>query len=169
MVTMKAIGLVLLVLFCVAVFLYLRRRASTGGGFVTTRDFPGLCNALQRSGKAGSFWVVLVPATAGRDGYAANLQYSIEDGVLGADWVLVAERNIEDKDQFLACLQGAGARVTEKERNGVRYLRATGAPDLALAGQELLHRVYAVTADDDLQLIVTGFPWRKTPVATRII
>ena len=166
---MKAIGLLLLVLFCVAVFLYLRRRGRTSGGFVTTRDFPRLCNALQRSGREGSFWVVLVPATAGRDGYAANLQYSIEGGVLGADWVLIAERNIEDKGQFLACLQGAGARVTEKERNGVRYLRATGAPDLAAAGRELLHRVYAVNAEHDLQLIVTGFDWRKTPVAARTI
>ena len=167
MAKVKAIGFLLLVLFCLALFLYLRRRGSTGGGFVTTRDFPGLCNALQQSGSEGSFWVVLVPATAGADGCGANLQYSIEDGVLGADWVLLAERNVEDKDQFLAALQRAGARVTEKERNGVRYLRATGAPDLALAGEDLLHRVYAVNADDDLQLIMTGFEWRKRRIATQ--
>ena len=166
---MKAIFLFLLIGIGVAMFLYLRRAGSTRRRVVTTRDFPDLCNALQRSGREGSFWVVLVPATAGGDGYSANLQYSIEDGVLGADWVLIAERNIEDKDQFLACLQGAGARVTEKERNGVRYLRATGAPDLALAGQQLLHRVYAVNADDHLQLIVTGFRWRKTLSATRTV
>lgn len=164
---MKPIVLLLLVAIAIALFVYLRRGGSTQSGFVTTQDFPDLCNALQRAGKEGSFWVVLVPATGGGDGFAANLQYSIEDGVLGADWVLIAERNIEDKDQFLACLQGAGARVTEKERNGVRYLRATGARDVAAAGQELLHRVYAVNADDDLQLIVTGFEWRKSPTATR--
>ena len=169
MVGMKAIGLLLLVLFCVAVFLYLRRGGSTAAGFVTTRDFPALCNALQQSGREGSFWVVLVPGTARADGCAANLQYSIEDGVLGADWVLIAERNIEDKDHFLAGLQRAGARVTEKEGNAVRYLRATGAPDLAAAGQELLHRVYDVNLGDDLQLIVTGFEWRRNASATRTI
>ena len=167
MARMKGVLLLLFVLFCLAVFQYLRRRGTSGGGSVTTRDFPDLCNALQQSGREGSFWAVLVPATAGADGYGANLQYSIEDGVLGADWVLLAERNVEDKDQFLAALQRAGARVTEKERNGVRYLRATGAPDLALAGEDLLHRVYAVNADDDMQLIMTGFEWRKRRIATQ--
>ena len=166
MVRMKAIGLLLLVLFCVAVYLHLRRGRRTGGRVAAARDFPDLCDALQRSGREGAFWVVLVPRTARADGYAANLQYSIEDGVPGMDWVLIAERNVEDKDQFLACLQRAGARVTEKERNAVRYLRATGLPDLAAAGQELLQRVYHVEPDDQLQLIVTGFDWRKTPAAT---
>ncbi len=163
---MKAIFLILLLLVCVAVFLYLRGRGSTDGGFVTTQDFRALCDALRRSGKEGSFWVALVPGTAGADGCGANLQYSIEDGVLGADWVLVAERNIEDKGEFLGALQRAGARVTEKERNGVRYLRATGAPDLAQAGEDLLHRFYAVTPHHDLQLIISGFDWRTTPRAT---
>ena len=169
MARMKAIGLLLLVLFCVAVYLHLRRGGSTKRRFVTTRDFPELCNALQQTGRDGSFWVVLIPRTARADGYAANLQYSIEDGVLGLDWVLIAERNVEDKEQFLASLQRAGARVTEKERNAVRYLRATGSPDLAAAGEELLQRVYDVHPDDQLQLIVTGFDARKTPSLRRTV
>lgn len=166
---MKALLLLLFIIALLALILYLRRAltAATCGGFVTTQDFPALTSALQASGSSGAFWVVLIPGTARADGYTANLQYSIEDGVFGMDWVLIAERNIEDKERFLEYVRGAGASVQEKTGNGVRYLRATGGFELVRVGQELLERVYGVKPGAKLQLIVAGFKWQTpTPKLT---
>ena len=171
MVGAEAIIAGLLVAGCVALVLLLRiGSADSDGGFVTIREFPALVSALQTSGRSGAFWVVLIPGTARADGCTANLQYSLEDGVLGVDWVLLANRNLEDKDQFLQCFRGAGAHVEEKQgRNGVRYLRATGPFDLVRVGQAFLTAVYGVKVEDPLELIIMGFDWRKTPSAERTI
>jgi hypothetical protein len=168
---MKIAVALLIALACVVAIWYFTRQVTsdTDGGFVTTRDFPALVSALKETGGPGSFWVVLVPGTAKADGYTANLQYSIEDGVVGLDWVLIAERNLEDKQRFLDVAHSAGAKIEEKEGNGVRYLRATGTPDLTGLGREILQRLYAVKPDDNLQLIVTGFKWHKTSSTTPTI
>jgi hypothetical protein len=141
-------------------------RGSTDGGFVTIHDFPALVSALQTKSAKGSFWVVRIPGTAKSDGDNANLQYSFEDGVVGVDWVLLAERNLDDKDRFLDFVHRAGATAEEKEGNGVRYLRATGARDIGAMGQKFLQEIYGVKPEDNLQLIITGFEWRKAPNAT---
>ena len=110
-----------------------------------------------------------MPGTAKADGYAANLQYSFEDGVVGLDWVLIAQRNIEDKERFLEFVRQAGSTTAEKEGSGVRYLRATGATDITALGQDFLRHVYGVEPDDKLQLIIDGFQWRTAPSATPTI
>jgi len=113
--------------------------------------------------------MVLIPGTAKTDGDNANLQYSFEDGVVGMDWVLLAERNLDDKDKFLDFVHRAGATTEEKEGNGVRYLRATGAKDLAGVGQEFLREIYGVKPEDNLQLALSGFEWRRAPKTARTI
>jgi hypothetical protein len=171
MVPMKVAVAVLLLLVCVAVawFVFRRVTANTDRGFVRMQDFPALVSALRTTGTEGSFWVVLVSGTARDDGYTANLQYSIEDGVVGMDWVLIAARNVEDKQRFLDLVHAAGAKTYERQGNGVRYLRATAARDLSALGQEVLRQLYGVKSDDRLQLIITDFQWTKTSNSTPTI
>jgi hypothetical protein len=162
---MKIIVIVLLVGVCFLAVRFFSTRLKAGdtdGGFVTTRDFAALYSALRSTGSNGSFWVVLIPGTARDDGYTANLQYSIEDGVAGLDWVLLAKRNSEDKEKFVAEARKAGAKVGEKEMNDVRYLRVTDAKDLVGLGQEVLVQLYGVKPTDRLQLIITDFQWLKS-------
>jgi hypothetical protein len=168
MVPMKVIVAVLLLLVCVAAawFVFRLVTANTDGGFVTMQDFPALVSALQATGSKGSFWVVLVPGTARDDGYTANLQYSIEDNVVGMDWVLIAARNVEDRQRFLDVVHAAGTKTDEREGKSVRYLRATGARDLTTLGQEVLRQLYKVKPDNKLQLIISDFQWPKAPNAT---
>jgi hypothetical protein len=128
-----------------------------------------LVSALQTATAKGAFWVVLIPGTAKGDGYTANLQYSFEDGVVGLDWVLIAERNIDDEERFLDFARRAGSTIEEKEGNNVRYLRATGAKDITVLGQAFLQQIYGVKPEDSLQLIIDGFTWQKTPNATPTI
>ena len=161
---MKIIIIVLLIVG--GVILLWRLMANSDGGVVTLQDFPALVSALETTGAPGSFWVVLIPGTARDDGDSANLQYSIEDGVVGLDWVLLAKRNVEDQHRFAEMARLAGATTEEKKGKDVRYLRATGAPDLATLGQAILQGLYGVNAEDRFELIVSGFAWRQKSAAS---
>jgi hypothetical protein len=133
----------------------------TDGGFVTIADFPALVKAIKQTGNNGSFWVVLIPGTAENDGYAANLQYSIENGVLGLDWVLIAKRNIREKENFVRIIEEAGYHADLKEGNGIKYLRVVGPTDITALGQAVLKRLFGTTSSQKLQLIITDFKWQK--------
>jgi hypothetical protein len=154
------------ILFCIALFLFRARVGSgpleTDGGFVSTKDFPALIRALQETGKEDSFWVVLVPGTHGADGYAANLQFSIEANELGMDWVLLAESNRHLRDEFLAFCANEGLSVRELQSNGVKYVRATGANTWPEIGEKLLMQMFGPNRTTSMQLIITGFEWRTT-------
>ena len=139
-----------------------RLSVNTDGGFVTTQDFPELFSALKCSGANGAFFVVLIPGTARNDGFTANLQYSIDGGVVGLDWVLIAKRNIEDQERFQSFIRNSGASVEIKESNGVRFLRVTDSQDIIGLGRDFLIQVYGVKPIDKLQLIITNFKWKKS-------
>jgi uncharacterized membrane protein YiaA len=135
--------------------------SETDGGFVTIDDFPELVAAIQKTGQNGAFWVVLVPRTAGNDELAANLQYSIEDGALGLDWVLIAQRNMREKNKFLQVIKDAGSHADLKEGNGVQYLRVVDNKNLAEIGQAVLKQLFGTTSSQKLKLIITDFKWKK--------
>lgn len=76
----------------------LLKRRKPGGRELsaTVDDTHDIAEALRHRGKNGDFVVFLVPGTEHHDGCSANLQYSVENDRPGLDWVLLAERNIED-------------------------------------------------------------------------
>ncbi|MBA3573161.1 MAG: hypothetical protein H0W34_14580 [Pyrinomonadaceae bacterium] len=170
MLSAKSIATILAVAAVVALIVGCARRftLNTDGGLVTLGDFPQLLSALSTTGGNGSFWVVLVPNTARDDGNYANLQYSIEGGRVGMDWVLLAKRNVEDKEAFTQFVTAAGATVTERVGNDVHYLRVSDRPDLAKLGQDFLQHFYHVGQEDKLQLIITDFEL-KPKTATKNI
>ncbi|MFL6373988.1 MAG: hypothetical protein ACJ73D_04905 [Pyrinomonadaceae bacterium] len=45
-----------------------------------------------------------------------NLQFSIENGALGMDWVLIGPGNIRDRDKVVMFVGGQGKGILEKER-----------------------------------------------------
>jgi len=161
MLSVKALITVLAVAAIIVFIVACSRKfmANTDGGLATLGDFPELLSALTSTGSNGSFWVALVPNTARDDGNFANLQYSIEGGRVGLDWVLLAKRNIEDKEAFTQFVTAAGATVTESVMNDVHYLRVSDRPELAKLGQDFLQHVYHVAPDDKLRLIITDFSW----------
>ncbi|MEY2545610.1 MAG: hypothetical protein QOG48_727 [Verrucomicrobiota bacterium] len=170
MLSVKTIAIVLAVAAVAALVVGYARRftQNTDGGLVTVRDFPQLLSALTATGGNGAFWVVLVPNTARGDGNYANVQYSIEGGRVGMDWVLLAKRNIEDKEAFTQFVTAAGATVTEEVGNNVHYLRVSDGPDLAKLGQDFLQQVYHVTPEDKLRLIITDFSWKPESATKNI-
>jgi len=152
------------ILICVVLFLVRAGVGSgplvTDGGFVSTKDFPALIRALEDTGTENSFWAVLVPGTHGADGYAANLQFSIEANELGMDWVLLAESNRHLREEFLTFCANEGLSVQALKRNGVKYVRATGAKTWPEIGEKLLLQLFGPDRTASMQLVIAGFEWR---------
>jgi hypothetical protein len=133
----------------------------TDGGFITLKEFPELVDSLKKSNKNESFFVVLIPKTAEDDGFDANFQFSIDKGELGIDWVLLAKRNIKDKELFNDVAKKSGLICMELQANGVEYIRAKGNGDLAAIGQQIIKNIYSIDEDVKMQLIITGMDWEK--------
>jgi hypothetical protein len=89
---------------------------------------------------------------------AVHLRLSVENGHPGIDWVLLARRNIEDKDAFVAFARRRGYSLVEGTNNGVSYLRIEDG-DLARACAEVITEFYFRPRSEPMELKVEGFEW----------
>jgi hypothetical protein len=126
---------------------------------VTARDIPKIIIQLQRSAKDGHFVVLMFVPPGSADGEAVNLQYSIEGGVVGLDWVLLGLRNIADEAKVRDFALKLGHRLEVHEMNKVRYLRTTasGIPEL---GMKIVSDLYHIPPDTKVDMITEGFNWQ---------
>jgi len=126
---------------------------------VTVRDIPEVISQLQRSGKNGHFAVLIFVPPGSGYGEAVNLQYSIEQGAAGLDWVLLGSRNIADQKRINEFASKAGYRLEEHETNRVRYLLLTG-NGISDLGAKIIRELYQVAPDTELEMITEGFEWQ---------
>jgi hypothetical protein len=96
------------------------------------------------------------PLSPGGD--AVNLQYSVEQGAVGLDWVLLGKTNIADKEKVSAFASQQGHPMTERVMNHVHYLRTEGR-DLDKLGVSVIVDYYGIPRDAKLDLITEGFEW----------
>ncbi len=128
---------------------------------MTASYIPAVLNSLNSTGTNGSFVVFLVPGTAILDGYDANIQFSIEDDILGFDWVLLSQRNKTDKEKVSGVAKKFGLTCNEKSVNNVSYLRCIGKGDYSTLAKELLLKVYKISAGQQFPVIYESFSWPK--------
>jgi hypothetical protein len=154
-----AIGLVLGAILLTGI-LILAFRASNAERKVTIRELPEVVAQLRQTGKDGSFAVFLfTPANeTGGDSATVNLQYSIENAKLGFDWVLLAPRNLADRQKIWDFAKECHLEPTEREMNKVRYLRIEGG-DVTDLGMRITKTLYGLTDDSPVDLIVESFAW----------
>jgi hypothetical protein len=141
------------------------KRNGSGVGIMTPRpvlvsQIPSVFDQLKANHKDASwaaftFCPVGEPAT---DQNSVNIQYSVEGGKIGFDWVLLAPRNIADKDKIVAFMKDKHYTVLEREGNGVRYLRVEDG-DLVQLGKQVAE-FYHLQADDQMGIFVDGFEWK---------
>jgi len=93
------------------------------------------------------------------DGVFVNLQYSIEGGVVGLDWVLLAPRNIADQAKVSEFAAKLGYRLDAHEMNNVRYLRVTSG-SISELGEKIIEDFYKISPDTKLEMITEGFKWQ---------
>jgi len=126
---------------------------------VTVADLPRILATVAASTRTPTFaaFVFTTPDQPNsRD--SVNLQFSLENGRVGFDWVLLAPRNIKDKDSFVEYLQRRGHSYTERKMNGVTYLRVEDG-DLVQLCSDVVTRLYARPRDQPVDMIVEGFEW----------
>jgi hypothetical protein len=126
---------------------------------VTARDIPAVISRLERSGKDGHFVVLMFVPPGSTNGESVNLQYSIDGGVVGLDWVLIGPRNIADKAKVSEFSAKLGHRLDEREMNSVRYLRVTGS-GISELGTKIIQDCYKISPDTKLGMITEGFKWQ---------
>ena len=96
------------------------------------------------------------PLSPGGD--TVNLQYSVEQGAFGLDWVLLGQTNIADNEKASALAAQMGHPMTERVMNDVHYLRTEGR-DLDMLGSNIISQFYGVPREKKLDLITDGFDW----------
>jgi hypothetical protein len=129
---------------------------------VAAREIPEVIRQLQSSGKDGNFAVFMFVPPNTSDREAINLQYSVEQGVVGFDWVLIGPRNVADKPLITELANGLGYHLEEQEANNVRYMRMTG-NGISEFGVKVIRDLYKIDPDTKLEMITEGFEWQ--PIA----
>lgn len=147
------------VIAIVAIVLFVRSRIAPTYK-VTVSDIPRVLTALcvARSLPAFAVFMFAKPGSSNADD-AVNLQFSLENGKAGFDWVLVAPVNIEDQTRFAAFAQAAGYEPKLAEMNRVQYLRVENG-DLAQLCRQVITGMYGLSESEQMDMIVEGFEWR---------
>lgn len=122
-------------------------------------EIPRIISQLQQSAQDGHFAILIFVPADSKDGEAVNLQYSIDGGVVGFDWVLISPRNVADKMKIIEFASSLGYRLEEREMNGVRFLRMTG-NGISELGAGIIHDVYKIDRSTQLEIITQGFEWQ---------
>ena len=139
-------------------FVYFRQ-----GGFVAQTDtisvvdIESVYDALKSTGKDGSF-AVFMPPKLEEDEDCLNIQFSIENGAIGLDWVLISPVNIRDKGKYVELLDDKRIPYRELETNDVSYIRIEDGRSPKIC-QSVLGEMYGVSGRIGIELIVEGFQW----------
>ena len=123
-------------------------------------QIPEVVHQLQATGRDSSFAVLCFPSPDAPTGGnpSVNLQFAIEGGLLGLEWVLIGERNIEDRQRVAKFIEGEGYTVAERELNQCGYLRVEDG-DLAKLGTRIITQCYGYADDSTVSLVANGFMW----------
>lgn len=149
----------LIILLALAAAIVLLKSRMVPSIHVTVADIPRVLAKVSTAKRTPAF-AAIVFTTPDRPNPtdAVNLQFSLENGRVGFDWVLLGQRNIEDKATFVGFVTRRGYSFTERTENGVTSLRIEDG-DLAELCADVVTGLYARPRSEPLDLIVEGFEW----------
>jgi hypothetical protein len=127
---------------------------------ISLGDIPTVFGKVNAAGKDGTFaaFRFRIADETVKD-TAVNVQFSVEDGRAGFDWMLTSEVNRRDRERYLALGRDLGHTVTEhKARNGCEYLRVEDG-DLAELCRASIVELYRLQESTELGLVWQGFDW----------
>jgi len=129
---------------------------------VSVLQVPAVVEQLRVQGNDAS-WAAFAFDPKGEpdtDETTVNLQYSVEKGTIGMDWVLLGPRNKTDKEMIVAFIEQRGHKAIEKEGNGVKYLRVEDG-NLSELGMQIIEQVYHLGRYDNMALLTDRFVWKQ--------
>ena len=127
---------------------------------VRPREIPQVFEQLQRGRFDGS-WAAFcfrAKARAERE-QIVNVQFSVEGGKVGFDWVLEAPANVAHREEFEALARAKGYAPEEKLMNGVYYLRVEEG-DLPRLCSIVVRDMYRLPDIEEMELVSDGFEYQ---------
>jgi hypothetical protein len=150
---------ILIGLIVVVVLFFVVKSRIVTGAKVKMADISAIFDKLKATGKDANFAVfVFTPPGKKSPDDAINVQFSIEGGRIGFDWVLLGPANIRDKEKFVQLAGSLGYKVLTCEGNKVKYLRVEDG-DLPKLCEASIRDLYSIPLDEVLELIPEGFEW----------
>jgi hypothetical protein len=156
---MKLLPVLASVAFAIAALAILLRSRVAATQAVSVADIARVLSALSAATADPAFAVFIfhTPDRPDSEG-ALNLQFSLEGGRPGFDWVLLGSRNVQEQQRFLEFARGRGYDPKMKEENHVKYLRVEEG-DLAALCAGVITGLYRQDPTGPLRLLVHGFKW----------
>jgi len=135
------------------------RRGKSSDRKATVADIPSILAAVKGSPEYPAFAVFLFdPPGTPETQDAVNLQLSLENGVIGLDWVLTSGRNIQDQQQFMDFARRHRHDPRQREMNGVGYIRVENG-DLARLCRAVVTDMYGLPVTAQMDLVQEGIRW----------
>ncbi|WP_306600916.1 hypothetical protein [Geothrix sp. 21YS21S-2] len=151
---MKLLLLLSIIIVSIGLLIRALRRRSPATHHVASSEIPEILAQLQVSAREGNASVLTLPS----GGEGVQLQFSIDHGVVGLDWVLVGHRNLSDKSRIAEMATALGYHVEECEQNQVRQLRITG-QGIAELGTAIIRDFYGIHPAARIPMVTVGFRW----------
>ena len=119
--------LIVSLLFLTGIAMYVLWRTRRGQGIRTTNipvaDIGDVFRQISAQAVETSFAVFVIRVGEENEDDTVEIQYSVEDGKTGLDWILMSAANIEEKPKVTQYAVSKGVVWQEKEMNGWLYLR----------------------------------------------
>jgi hypothetical protein len=123
---------------------------------VTINDIDHIYKQLKAKGKNSSCAIfAFFPQVRDKSNHI-EIQYCIENNVVGLDWVFLGEVKERDKDLFIDYIENHNQNIKSLEMNNVKYLRVTGEniPELLVG---FLTDIYALKPIHKFELVASQF------------
>ena len=147
--------LILLALAGVAVFfvLFARRDPGVQRRTLALEDIGRVYAQISAQAVETSFAVLIIPTGPEEN---PEIQFSVENGKAGLDWILMSPRNIAEKANVVAYAESRGFEWQEKEMNEWLYMRIEQG-DLASLCTSLIRDLYQM---GEVELKYGGFKYK---------
>lgn len=148
----------LVLLAGVAIYLLRQSRANQGirRKRISVSDIGEVYRQISAQGIETSFAVFVIEADEHSQHDTVEIQYSVENGKTGLDWILMSPANIEEKAKVMKYAESRGVQWQEKEMNDWVYLRIEEG-DLVDLCTSLIGDLYGA---GEVELKYGGFTYR---------
>lgn len=133
---------------------------------ISVNDVPAIFTQLKDKGRDSSYSTfVFFPRNPNEESHV-EIQFSIENGTIGFDWVLLGDIKSRDTKRFTELTNKYGYSFTEMTGNGVEYLRVEDG-DLVNLCRRVMVEMYGVKPSSFMELIAARFEVIGFPLSTR--
>ena len=126
---------------------------------ISVQDIPSVFARVKAQAKNDSFVVfVFAPPGSRPSDDTVNIQFSVEGGRIGLDWVLLGPLNNRDRGRYERLVGSLSYKFVAKDKDGVNYLRIEEG-DLPRLCEKVICDLYSMGKESKIGLLVHGVSW----------